>query len=377
MPPTLDRPSPPPKAVPRRYKNEFTDQQDVRSVKVGVILTIVLWPLLVWLLGAGFSRLGHVSDSASRPPPKPSFEIQLEPEDFAEKKPEPPPDRFVETNPDAPENIPDKTRQFAARNQQVAQEKPPAEVKGEMPSTEGRKDLKELSSNIFDGQLRPPEPLPPPEPVPAPPDVPEAAAAAQAQREQTPLPGHEKFEGDSATGVGMNAAKQTPNPTNVPKPVEGDKKSEVLVGAPQTVQPRIDPQKPQPRRALVRRNSRAAILQENIFGTNNVGVQAVNAKFSQYGQYLQQLAETVEIEWNRIHQASRVFPPPGTQIVIRFRLLSDGTIGEFISVEGDSGQAQQTCKSAIGNRAPYGKWTDDMIAVLGHSQELVYSFHYQ
>ena len=355
-------------------KNEFTDEVDVQSLKVGLILTLVLWPLLVWVLGTGFNHLGnHASNLGPRPAPKPSFEIQLDTEQLKPKAEEPPPDKFVETNPDAPENTPDKTRQFAARNQQVAQEKPPKEVKGEMPSTEGKKDMKN-STQIVDGQLTPPEPIPPPEPMPAPPDVPEAAAAAAAQREQNPLPGFEKIEGDNAAGFGMNVAKPTETPTAVPKPVPGEKNAPLLTGAPQAVQPHIDPNKPQPRKQLVRR-VRPAVLQDNSFGTNNVGLVAVNAKFSQYGQYLQQLVETIDSEWRRILNASPAKPPPGSQVTIKFRLLSDGSIGEIVSVESNGGnQFEQTCKSSITNRAPYGKWTDDMLAVLGDSQELTFSF---
>ena len=48
------------------------------------------------------------------------------------------------------------------------------------------------------------------------------------------------------------------------------------------------------------------------------------------------------------------------------------------SVDGTAGnQAEKACTSAITARAPYGPWTDDMIAVLGQSQELTFTFFYQ
>jgi len=37
----------------------------------------------------------------------------------------------------------------------------------------------------------------------------------------------------------------------------------------------------------------------------------------------------------------------------------------------------RACVSAITTRAPYGDWTDDMIAVLGSEQEMTFSFYYQ
>jgi len=33
--------------------------------------------------------------------------------------------------------------------------------------------------------------------------------------------------------------------------------------------------------------------------------------------------------------------------------------------------------SAITERAPYGEWSEDMIALLGKEQELTFTFHYQ
>jgi hypothetical protein len=47
-------------------------------------------------------------------------------------------------------------------------------------------------------------------------------------------------------------------------------------------------------------------------------------------------------------------------------------------VEGTAGnQAEKACAAAITARAPYGPWTDDMIAVLGEEQELTFVFYYQ
>jgi hypothetical protein len=65
-------------------------------------------------------------------------------------------------------------------------------------------------------------------------------------------------------------------------------------------------------------------------------------------------------------------------VVVKFRLDKGGSIAEIISViPGNADQASRACVSAITARAPYGEWTDDMIQVLGESQELTFSFYYQ
>jgi hypothetical protein len=123
---------------------------------------------------------------------------------------------------------------------------------------------------------------------------------------------------------------------------------------------------------------RPAIFTENKLGTKNIGAIAYDAKWSNYGQYLQKMIETVQIQWERILTESRVYPTSGTSVKVVFRMNTEGRISQIVSVEGTAGnQAEKACASAITARAPYGPWTDDMIAVLGDSQELTFTFYYQ
>src|SRR5690349_18589889 len=79
-----------------------------RSIQVGLVLALIIWCALLFLFGLAAKHLGGEgmapSTSFSKPP-KPAFDIEIAPEEFVKPK-ETPPDRFVETNPDAPENIP-------------------------------------------------------------------------------------------------------------------------------------------------------------------------------------------------------------------------------------------------------------------------------
>ena len=55
-----------------------------------------------------------------------------------------------------------------------------------------------------------------------------------------------------------------------------------------------------------------------------------------------------------------------------------GKVTSIIEVESTSTeQGKQSCLTAITMTAPYGDWTDDMIAVLGQSQDMTFQFYYQ
>ena len=104
---------------------------------------------------------------------------------------------------------------------------------------------------------------------------------------------------------------------------------------------------------------------------------AYNAKWSEYGAYLQKLIETVQIQWERLIVQSSVYPPPGTIVRVTFIINDKGDITDIAPGDGEAPlQAKRACVSAITARAPYGKWSDDMVAVLGHEQEMTFTFYY-
>jgi len=350
---------------------------DAESVIKGVILAAVIWPTFVLLLWLATRHLGSVSpEAAFKPARRPNLEVQLMPDEYLmPSKPQKRPPKFVETNPDAPENIPDKTDNFAAQNQQSAQEKPNPDSKGDHAATEGRKDFE--STQIVSGQLTPPTEAPPPEPPPTPEVAKALQQAAEARKAEIPLPGFEKREGTSAEGFGMNESKSTEKTTNATEKVEGAKDAPTTVGNPTPMQAAIDPRKPQPRLALNQQRVRPAIFAEDPIGSPNIGLAGYDARWSNYGAYLQRLVDSVQIQFQRLADESRISPPTGTIVTVKFRLDSEGKVSEIISVDSTGGQqAASVCTSAITTRAPYGKWTDDMIAMLGTSTEFTWKFYY-
>ena len=360
----------------RRLCARVWDNPDARSTAIGVV-AVVVFHLVLWLAGPRLLRLEHMAVTPRAHSSAREFNIELAPETFAQQPPKPKdPFKFVETNPEAPENTPDKTENFAAQNQQAAQEKPTPDVKSDRPATEGKKDFE--SNQIVSGRLSQPlEHIPA---VPPPPPETQAAEAAQTppKREQNPLSGVEKFEGENKEGVGGNLAKRFENPEAVPERIEGAKDASQYDG-PIVGVPAIDPKRPRPRPQIARTTqARPAILAENKFGTSNVGVQGIDAKWSNYGAYLQRMIDTVQIEWERLILQQFANPAIGSMVTIKFVMNTEGKIVD-IGVEQSTANetATRACVSAVTNRMPYGPWTDDMRAVLGERQEMTFTFHYQ
>ncbi|MEO5958504.1 MAG: hypothetical protein ABIZ49_14430, partial [Opitutaceae bacterium] len=343
----------------RRFVARVWSDPDSRSVTIGVVAAI-LFHLMLWLIAPYLLRFEPAVGGTQATAAAKQFNIELAPETFTKQEPKPQPNKFVETNPDAPENTPDKTTNFAARNQQVAQEKPTPDGKSDRPALEGKKDFD--STQIVSGQLTTPE-----ERLAAlPQDVtPPNEAVAAPKAEQNPLPGFEKKEGEDKSGFGSNIARIPDNARPVPQKVDGAKDVPVMENATAT-RPTVDRERPQPRPQLVKQaQTRPGVFAENKFGTTNIGNIAVDARWSNYGQYLQRLIDTVQVQWERILIETRLNPPPST-VTVKFILDSEGKIARIVNVNGTAPEAaERACVSAIGDRSPYGPWTDDMKALLG------------
>jgi hypothetical protein len=120
-----------------------------------------------------------------------------------------------------------------------------------------------------------------------------------------------------------------------------------------------------------------AIPQGEKPATNTVGMVACDAKWSSYGPYLSRMMEAVHGEWDRTLIDSRVAPPPGSHVTVKFTMDWKGYIREILDVESTSSdQGRQSCITAINMASPYGEWTDTMIATLGASQQLTLRFDY-
>jgi TPR repeat protein/formylglycine-generating enzyme required for sulfatase activity len=230
----------------------------------------------------------------------------------------------------------------------------------------------DLAPQVVTGQLQKPELTPP-----APPAQEQQATPPKSDspREQEPPPlGFLKSSGDNPDAFGKDAVKIPAPSTGADNFVEGDKNSQNNggSGAKATQEVRRQPI-PRPRLAQVRPD----IPQQRPVGAHNAGQIAVDAHFSQFGDYLQELIDIVQIQWERILTSSSVSPKPSSRVTISFRINSKGQISEILKVEGDAGESgTNAALSALREPAPYRAWTREMVAVLGNDQVITFSFYY-
>jgi len=369
-PPTSAKPP-----APRRSaRSLWSARSDVRAVQIGVVATILVHVLLLALAPKIEQWMDlRVDNTAPDDWSSKEFQIEMPPMEAVPAEPLTPP-KFVEANPNAPDNAPDKTTNVAAQNQQVAQETPTPAGKSDAPASKGDPTMD--STAIVSGQLseiRPPAPRPPAVTAP---ETPEQLAA---RREQNPFAGAEKITGDNPDGIASGTAKASPNASDVPEKVEGSPDAKTDTGARTGLYYKVDAKRPQVRPTLAPNvvKARPSPLANREFGTENIGAVAYDAKWSAYGEYMQKFVESVQIQWERIIDQSAVYPAAGTKVVVKFRMNAKGEIAEIISVESTGGRgAKDACASAIAARSPYGVWPEDMAGVLGESQEITFTFSY-
>lgn len=352
-------------------------RREDRSIGIGIVCTILFHLLLIGIgpylpvesLSGSHSNLDAIAAAERK-----DFNFELVDDTATQQQPVP--FKFVETNPDAPENTPDNTPNFSNRNQQSAQQEKPEEIDPEnRPSVKGRDDVQNDSAIVSGDMAQPQQGAA----VTAAQEMIEQLnpqAAQQARAEQVPLSGTEKFEGDSPDGIGTNVSQSKTASNNADKFLEGAKDGKSATGA-LTDSPQVDPQQrptPRPRPRLTQ--ARPNVLQNRLSGTSNIGIMGIDARWSEYGEYMQEFIEIVQASWYGILQESRISPASGTRVVVTFSLTSQGEVS-IISTEETAGkQGVYACTTAITTRQPYRKWTEQMIAVLGDRQTMTFSFYY-
>lgn len=358
-------------ARPEALEKEPSD----RSILIGLVGTLLFHLLLVVLSPrfafdefTGVHTGIHVADQNRGQ----TFDFELA--DSAQAEKERDPFRFVETNPDAPENEPDKTVNFSNRNQQSAQREAATELDPERrPSiTNGQDEIKNDMS-IVSGDM----------------SAPQEGSAARPERDQTgeedlqeqlvrmlqtPDAGYEKITGDDPEGIASNFSNSKTASTHADQEVEGSADSQnpdgglVSVPASQKVQPKARPRLTAPR---------STILTNRAAGVRDIGLTGIDARWSEYGEYLQELVEIIQASWYRILSESRISAPRGSMVAVTFKINSLGET-DIVKVEdeGAGRQAVFSCQNAIQARQPYRKWSDEMIAVLGEDQTLTFRFYH-
>jgi len=284
---------PSPTAAIKRFVTRALSDPDSRSVVIGILAVIIVHSILFvvapYLLRSDPTRAAVRKHAAPR-----QFNIEIAPNEFVTPplpKP-PPPNKYVEANPNAPDKVPDKTTNFSSQNQLLAQEKPQLDQHSEKPKLDGKKDIQ--SNQTVSGQLSKPQ-----DSTPVVPNVTTAAKTMTApKQEQDPLAGFDKMK-EGEDGFGSNVGTRPDVQKPMPDKVDGARDAPIVEGAESTL-PAIDPKKPRARPVLNQMHTRPAVFEDNQFGTSNIGPVAYSAKWSAYGAYLHKMMEAIQIQWDRI-----------------------------------------------------------------------------
>ena len=296
---------------------------DQRSAAIAVAVSLGLHLLLFWVVPDTF----HKVVAFVRP-----VEVLTAPVKIDEAR-LPPKLRFIETNPLANQAVPKTTPFTSSRNQTAAQpvpEKMP--TNSPLPKSEGTSE----QLRIAQGKPRTID-----QSQSAPATQPSISMAAPAKA--TPPP-----------GPGKSAAQ--PPPTAVPVPVAAN------------------PDRP---RASVPSGTYGLLLRRPV-GVNRAGTIAIDARFSNYGDYTQRMLEAIQSSWWSIIERSRFEGVSRGNVIVRFRLHRDGTVTDA-QVLGSEVTRVMTlaCKDAVMAPAPYDIWRADMVAMYGESDTVTINFIYR
>ncbi len=295
---------------------------DQRSAAIAVAVSLGLHLLLLWALPDTF----HKVVAFVRP-----VEVLTAPVKIDEAR-LPPTLRFIETNPLANQAVPKTTPFTSARNQTAAQpvpEKMPAN--SPLPKSEGKSEELRIAQgkprSIDQSEAQP---------------ISQPSISMAAPVKATPPP-----------GPGKSSAQ--PSPTPAPVPVAAN------------------PDRP---RASVPSGTYGLLLRRPV-GVSRAGTIAVDARFSNYGDYTQRMLEAIQSSWWSIIERSRFESVNRGNVIVRFRLHRDGTVTDAKVLSTEVTRVMTlACKDAVMAPAPYDIWRADMVAMYGESDTVTINFIY-
>lgn len=399
------------------------DSVRFRTLKWTVAILSALF--LNWLYIEGLPASQGIRQLVETQPEEDVFEIELaEPEEEFE---------YVETNPESLENEPDDTNNISDRTQQAAQEnvagpqnnptpflkgddeESPKIVEGEMPVQEqGGEPVQ-----VYSGQPGNPSPEsqephqqePQPhqsEQLPQPDRMPSIDAPFLQELPQiAPPPPTPEFidevEPVDDIGVDLQIIKKPENEAlqyseqdgedrtiniNIPpsvaealsKAIEAQKALQEQEQQEHQEQPRPNtntrPQ-PSPRPRLSPKILPGPLLNSQVYAAR-MGVIGFDAKFTQFGYYLQRMFDTIQMQWYSLLSDVTIGQEKRpSSVIVEFTLDKNGSIVQSEVLETDAGQlATILCNDAVESRAPFGFWTEQMVDQLGDQTNITLKFIY-
>ena len=298
------------------------DPIDLRAAAFAAVASLGLHLLLLWLLPDTFRQVVAIV----RP-----VEVLTAPVKIDEAR-LPPKLRFAETNPLANQAVPKAAPFTSARNQTAAQPVPE-----KMPSNSALPKSAGTSPEIRLAQGKP-------------------RSIDQSQAQPTPAPAISMAGPQTAPPPGPGKAAARPVPKAAPAPTP------------------TDPERP---RASIPSGT-AGLLLRNSVGVNRAGAVAIDARFSQYGDYTQRMLEAIQSSWWSIIERSQFEGVNRGRVTVRFRLHRDGTVTDATILSNEVTRVMSlACKDAVMAPAPYDAWRADMVALYGESDIVTINFYYR
>jgi len=369
----------------QRFENPFQEARREQwwSSAAALIIALLLHLSLLVVVPAEFLMSKAALDAHDEP-----LEIiLLPPEPVTADEP-----KFVEANPELPENEPDRKDQYSFRAQQ-ASDQSLKEALLDAPNVEGE----ENSQKIIQGAMDQATPLIPGIYQSA---VPlgegegrdggkNGAQAAQVISPAEPLPAPDFIQQKPIANDGPGSSLKTPGTgkemVEVPSPEAPIK---LYKSQPQATQ--LDQQqephgsggvpvaKPIPRaRPTLSPDLINGVVMRSEGSASRRGALAIDATFSEFGEYQQQFYAALQAGW---YQEIDFFQPidTSTRVVVSFRITADGVIHDVDVLHSTASQiATLICQTALTKRSPYRPWTKEMVAVFGQARSLQVVFHYR
>lgn len=298
------------------------DPIDLRAAAFAAVASLGLHLLLLWLLPESFRQ----AVALVGPVEVLTASVKIDEARLPAKL------RFAETNPVANQAVP-KTAPFTSSRNQIAAQPVPEKT----PSNSALPKSAGTSPEIRLAQGKP-------------------RSIEQSQSQPTPTPAISMAGPQTAPPPGPGKAAARPVPKAAPTPVPAD------------------PERP---RASIPSGT-AGLLLRNAVGVNRAGAVAIDARFSQYGDYTQRMLEAIQSSWWSIIERSQFEGVQRGRVTVRFRLHRDGTVTDAAILSNEVTRVMSlACKDAVMAPAPYDVWRADMVALYGESDIVTINFYYR
>jgi outer membrane biosynthesis protein TonB len=295
---------------------------DLRAAAFAAVASLGLHLLLLWVLPDSFRQAAALV----RPVEVMTAPVKIDEARLPAKL------RFAETNPLANQAVPKTATFTSSRNQTAAQPVPEKKpTNSALPKSAG------TSPEIRLAQGKP-------------------RSIDQSQAQPTPAPVISMAGPKSAPPPGPGKSSAKPVAKAAPAPVAAD------------------PDRP---RASIPSGT-AGLLLRNSVGVNRAGAVAIDARFSQYGDYTQRMLEAIQSSWWSIIERSQFEGVQRGRVTVRFRLHRDGTVTDAVILSNEVTRVMSlACKDAVMAPAPYDIWRADMVALYGESDMVTINFYYR